>query len=319
MALTTIPVPVVASLSYNREVFLTSGTFTLPATAFNKFDAVLVSGGGGGSRGNAASGTFGGSGLVAFFQDIYCTNGTTLTITVGAGGAGSTTLGANGSNGTASTITGMAGNGASTSISSGAASGGAVRASAPRFQVSPQVAFSFGNVQNRQTRMRDRGAGFGMGMTSFQSGSFASGYTTNTYIFGSQSTQNLYTCNNTTGYISQGGTGGPVPLLGSLLHANVGTSGTAGTNAGGASTANTFFAGTGGGGNYVYAGTTGKGGGGGGGGGSNSGGTTSGSGGNASANSGGGGGASGINNVTPSNTGNGGSGGSGFIVIGYWG
>jgi hypothetical protein len=314
-----IIIPPPPTTTYKRQVFLASGTFTLPKTAFNKFDAVLVSGGGGGARsGTSVSGQFGGSGMVAFFQDVFCTNETTLTITVGAGGAAQTVLATNGNNGNASTITGIAGNGVSTSISSGIATGGPRNNSSTNPTLSPQVGFQLGQ-NNRQDRSRNMAFGFGMGMTSFQSGTNQNNATYNRNIFGSANTISPYTCNNISPDMLKGGSGGPVPLLGSLLHASVGTSGTAGTLAGGPSTANTFFAGTGGGGNGTYAGGAGVGGGGGAGGASSVGGTISGSGGSGSANSGGGGGGSGRNSVTATNVGNGGSGGSGFVVIGYWG
>ena len=315
-----LTVPPVAGLQYVRTVFLSSGTFTLPNSAFNKFDAVLVSGGGGGGRGgSSAGGVFGGTGVAAYFKDVFCTNGTELTVTVGSGGAGSTTLMTKGSNGTASTITGIAGNGASTSISSGIALGGEPSNFGMAISVSPQVAFSFGNAENRSNRAKGSARGFGFGMSSFASGAISAGYTSQTNIFGSTSVLSVYSCNNVGGNFVSGGTGGPIPLLGSLLHASVGTSGTAGTTPGGSSTANTFFAGCGGGGNYIYTGTAGLGGGGGAGGGSNISGTTAGSGGNGSVNSGGGGGAGGTNGPNRNNNGNGGSGGSGFVIVGYWG
>ena len=259
--------------------------------------------------------------LLAYFSEIFCTNGTTLTITIGAGGAGLTSGNGSGADGTASTITGIAGNGASTSISSGAAKGGAVGSVYNPGNLSPQVGFKtltggYGGGANYQGKQQSQG--FGIGMVSFHSGTTSSQSTGNQSLFGGTGNQ-IKQAGTQTVVFNTGGTGGPIPLLGSLLHASVGTSGTAGTLAGGSSTANTYFAGTGGGGNYIYVGSAGQGGGGGGGGGSNNSAIPGGNGGNGSANSGGGGGGSGLCNPLRANSGTGGNGGSGLIVIGYWG
>jgi hypothetical protein len=314
MGQSILPIP--PSISYKREVFLASSTFTLPITSYNKFDAILVSGGGGGAKNVNGNWANGGSGTISHFADVFCTNGTTLTITVGAGGAGQTSGTNNGADGTASTITGIAGNGTATSISSGAAQGGRTQSAGGSASLSPQIGFK--TRSDRSNRSKQMAQGFGIGMTSFAGGTSNQFATANTNIFGSGSTMQVYSCNNVIGYLTGTGTGGPVPLLGSLLHANVGATGGAGSTSGGSSTANTYCAGTGGGAQYTSS-SAGLGGGGGGGGRSTVGGTTGGVGGAGAANSGGGGGGGGVNTATNANAGNGGNGGSGFIVIGYWG
>ena len=284
-------------------------------SAQGKFDAVLVSGGGGGGRGsNQANG---GAGLAAYFKDILCTNGTILTITIGAGGTGATTAATRGSSGTATTITGIAGNGVSTSISSGAAGGGAFEQNRAGQTLSPQAAFRSVFSNGNNATPDNISGGFGFGVISLASGVKQS--RNNSTIFGAST---LTSRTNAGAYFNAwaGGTGGPVPLLGTMLHAAVGTNGTASMGAGGTSTADTYFAGTGGSGNYnENPPNPGLGGGGGGGGRSTTGATQAGAGGNASVNSGAGGGCGGVNTVTYSNSGNGGAGGSGFVIIGYWG
>jgi hypothetical protein len=320
--------PAAAGLSYNRVVFLSSGTFTLPKTAFNKFDCVLVSGGGGGGGANNTTPrrSMGGSGAAAYFHDIFCSNETTLTVTVGAGGTGSA-AGTQGGQGNESTVTGLAGNGASTSLSSGSASGGKIaNGGGSQGIISPQVARNITN-NGGTNPARSVAAGWGFGVSAFASGQrYNGGYPgVNLNIFGSTaggsgSTIRSYINGATTSADAnqRGGTGGPIPLLGNLLHAAKGSDGSAGQTAGGLAVANTYFAGTGGGSEYGGV-QTGLGGGGGAGGQSNNSGIASGNGGAGSANSGGGGGAGGQNQAGGSLLGTGANGGSGFVVIGYWG
>jgi hypothetical protein len=319
--------PVPAGVSYKRQVFLSSGTFTLPKTAYNKFDCLLVSGGGGGARSNTtgAVSAKGGTGLVGYFSEVYCTNETVLTITVGAGGTGATSAGNNGGNGNASTITGIAGNGASTSLSSGIARGGEY--SSPPTLIQPNISTAIagglrsGPGSSSGSIRKNVAFGVGFGGFTIATGSDSGYDMSGTSIFSAMGGRIQYFSGTGVSLTTaSNSTGGPIPLAGSLLHATQGASGTAGTLAGGTSLANTFFAGSGGGAFYTsYTGRDGQGGGGGGGGPSTSGGTFSGAGGNASTNSGGGGGAGGKNSATAGNTGNGGNGGSGFVVIGYWG
>jgi hypothetical protein len=311
--------PPTPPVGYNRVVFLSSGTFTLPKTAYNKFDCILVSGGGGGARqATSPQKTTGGFGVFGYYQEVFCTNETTLTITVGGGGAGATSVGNNGADGTASTITGIAGNGVSTSLSSGTASGGRIF-TAGQFSTSIadsiSIAFTgYGNYSN----FRGGAVGWGAGSFSMSPGTGRYAMAARNLfsnIISRQPTNSV----GQSAYMRSPNVGGPIPLLGSLLHASPGTSGTNSGGTGGVSTPDTFFSGGGGGSYYIETGRPGVGGGGGAGGVSSSGGTTSGTGGNGSANSGGGGGAAGRNSASNTNTGNGGNGGSGFVIIGYWG
>ena len=318
MGQVTIPAP--AGLQYKRQVFLSSGTFTLPTTAFNKFDCVLVGGGGGGARTSTSQRGNGGGGVFAYFSDVYCTNGTTLTITVGAGGAGATTLGYNGALGSASTISNILGNGASTTLSSGQGSEGFVKGTATN-QYSGSIAnISSSVVSNvsflNQMNAANQRAGYGPG--SFAAGSTVTSNGGNGAQIGSGYLRMNTTYNPYFTYRATFEKGSAIyPLLGDMLHATAGDAGQTVSGAGGISTPNTFFAGAGGG-VFTTTGGTGSGGGGGGGGYSNTA-TLSGNGGNGSANSGGGGGSCGVNVSTTTNTGNGGNGGSGFVIIGYWG
>jgi hypothetical protein len=315
--------PPTPGLSYKRQYFASSGTFTLPMSAQNKFDAVLVSGGGGGGRAKYTSTSlwgFGGGGGVLYATEVFCTNGTTLTVTVGAGGAGCPAPGSTfyATAGTASSISGIAGNGVSTSITSPAGNGG--RSLNVDYQAaypgnsSSTVSWRFGTSGKTSDKFSNAGSGFG----TFQRAVGSSQYGVSRTIF---ETRNLvYTTAGASRPVSDtsGFTGGPIPLLGNYLHAAVGSTGTTGTVSGSGSTANTFFAGQGGSNNNSYQ-TVGTGGGGGSGGRSTTGATLGGTGGNGTANTGGGGGAGGKNTATITNTGAGGTGGSGFVIIGYWG
>jgi len=318
MGQVTIPAPV--GLKYNRQVFLSSGTFTLPTTAFSKFDCVLVGGGGGGARTTTGQRGNGGGGVFAYFADVFCTNGTTLTITVGAGGAGSTSLGYSGALGSASTITNILGNGASTSLTSGQGSIGFAKGTASNQYAGPIANISSNVVSNSsfyaQMNNGNQRAGYGPG--SFAAGSAGLNNGGNGAQIGSGYLRMNTTVNPYYVYRATFEKGSAIyPLLGSMLHATAGDAGQTVSGPGGISTPNTFFAGAGGG-VFTTTGGTGSGGGGGGGGYSNTA-ALSGNGGNGSANSGGGGGSCGVNVSTTTNTGNGGNGGSGFVIIGYWG
>jgi len=312
MGQSILPPP--AAVAYKQQVFLASGTFTLPTNSYNMFDAILVAGGGGGAKPNSNATWRGGNATAVFLQNIYCTNGTTLTITVGAGAAAKTTAGT-GNTSTASEISGITGNGTSTSVSSNTATGGKTGAGGSNtgntsFNSMRKFTTTGNNYVNHGLSL-----GVGFGAVSAASGNNYSVadamgiFNSSTMVIGSTGNPTIY---------GGGTTGGPLPLLGSLLHATVGTSGTASVYSGGISDPNTFFAG-GGGSTSGASSFIGKGGGGGGGGRSNVGATLGGAGGNGSANSGGGGGAGGVNTATGANSGNGGSGGSGFVIIGYWG
>lgn len=310
--------PPVPGLSYRREVFLSSTTFTLPMSNIGKFDCVLVSGGsGGGTAGTSTGRSFGGTGSASYFHDIVCNPGTTLTITIGAGGTGTVTLNVNGGNGTATTITGITGNGAATTLSSGAAVGGAAGNNKPEQNLGNTSGWTRAIGYGRPIGMS---AGFGFGMVGLASGQRDARGDLNQNIFGGTNVKEILTGSGQPIRSFSGSTGGPIPLLGSMLHANVGTSGAASAlMSGGTSTANTYFAGSGGGSYYTTV-SAGVGGGGGGGAPTNSGaGGSGGLGGNGAANSGGGGGGGGVRQSLYSSSGLGGNGGSGFAIIGYWG
>ena len=310
--------------TYNIQYFPASSTFTLPSTGINQFDCLLVAGGGGGGRVNNVN-QMGQGGLTSmvYFQNTYCTNGSVLTITVGAGGAGSTTLATGGSNGSATSISGLTGNGVSNTLTTGIGQGGSGTYAVSTGYSYPNLGSWNGGVLSNNTNNNFANNLYGSGMASYAG---AAG-TNQNYI---NTSYNLWN-GETDYYISgagpvkftTGGNGAAAPLLGSYLHSATGGTGTAGTSAGGACNANTFFAGSGGsGGNSNQGWATGSptyGGGGGGGGQSATGGTLAGNGGNASALSGGGGGGGGGNTVTAANSGNGGNGGSGFAIIGWWG
>ena len=312
--------------NYTVLYYPASSTFTLPLTGINQFDCVLVSGGGGGGRsGGVDIYATGGGGFtsVTYFQNVYCTNGTLLTITVGAGGTGATVASNNGGNGNASTITGIAGNGVSTSLTSGTASGGFNNwggGSGNFAQASTGSLNGFILTANQIYNQSRNANAFGTGMGSTALG--AAPVTTSNIDGSPLFTSGVSsTASSVTIPLASGAGGTVAPLLGAYLHSPAGSTGGTGTSTGGISTANTFFAGSGGngGGATQSIGGTGKGGGGGGGGTSGTGGTLGGVGGAGSANSGGGGGGGGNNTVTSTNSGNGGNGGSGFVIIGYWG
>jgi hypothetical protein len=318
----TLPVP--AGLTYKREIFKASSTFTLPLTAQNKFDAILISGGGGGSRTTSTSAQYvanGGNGGFLYVSEVYCTNGTTLTITIGAGGVGGLRSGATSATaGTVSTISGIAGNGASTSISSPIARPGVGANQSPTSIGGSAYTSDVTSIKNIYNGGRsDRGGtrGIGIGNISIATGSESYGGSRTIFqMKGMRYVQGSGGSNTNTD--SAGHAGGPIPLLGSYLHATAGGTGTNGNMTNGAvSTANTFISGSGGGANGYLNPGVGSGGGGGGGGGAN-GGNIAGNGGAGSVNSGGGGGGAG-RNLTGANNGDGGSGGSGLIIIGYWG
>ena len=72
----------------DRQVFTTTGTYTAPFAGL--VFAILVGGGQGGAKGSTSSGAGGGRGKVTFteFYPVYA--GQQLAVTIGAGGAGST-------------------------------------------------------------------------------------------------------------------------------------------------------------------------------------------------------------------------------------
>lgn len=102
---------ITVSSSFRRFVFTTDGTFTTPPNVAMPIRMLLVGGGGGGGAGGVgASGGGGGGGAVLEFidGDISLEPDTTYTITIGQGGAGSTSLGDRGQVGGGTRIVGGA-------------------------------------------------------------------------------------------------------------------------------------------------------------------------------------------------------------------
>ena len=317
MGLNTIPVPL--GLTYRRQYFSATTTFTLPTTNINEFDCVIVSGGSGGAKANLTSRRGrGGMGLYTYHSNVFCTAGTTLTITIGAGGAGATVSGNDGAAGNASTITGIAGNGVTTSLTCNGPEGGKHNNNTAVGFSAPQGMMLLGGRSLPATQSTNVSVGPGkFGQQPSLSGNYS--YNNANQLLSGSFFAPAPGGSYRQSYFGEGGGAGIFPLLGEYLHATAGSSGTTvASGTGGTSTANTFFAGHGGGSNQTTTGTNGNGGGGGGGG-AGSGATTGGAGGNASANSGAGGGGGGKNTSTEGGHGNGGNGGSGFIIIGYWG
>ena len=118
----TIPVALTVAVPHATQVFDSPGTYTwtVPAGVYSLTAAVVGAGGGGSGSsevGNGAGGGAGGSGGVAL-QSVSVTPGETLSITVGAGGAGAPFVGRNpgavgaegpGGNGATSSLTGSFG------------------------------------------------------------------------------------------------------------------------------------------------------------------------------------------------------------------
>lgn len=312
--------PPLPGLTYTRTVFLSSGTLTLPQSNINEFDCVLVAGGSGGARAGGLVNRWpsGGIGQFNYYYNVFCTKGTTLTITIGAGAAGGTSAVTYGSVGNASTITNIVGNGVTNSLSSGSPSGGVPNLLGTRNSPLPYAAGAQQRLGSGNSGSTTQYGAIMVGVNSFGTGGGINN--ANTPVPQAIFSNNI-SFRTTPGYVGSwsAGGGGVMPLLGTFLHASVGSSGANGpTGTGGSCIANTFFAGPGGSGSAYANGSDAKGGGGGAGGSSGSA-TFAGAGGNGAVNSGGGGGGGGKNTNTAANTGNGGNGGSGFVIIGFWG
>lgn len=120
---------ITVSSSFRRFVFTEDGTFTTPPNVSMPVRMLMVGGGGGGGAGgqDKAGGGGGGGAVLEFIDgDITLDPDTTYTITIGAGGAGSTTVTARGTDGSGTRIVG----GAVDITAAGGAGGGSGDASA---------------------------------------------------------------------------------------------------------------------------------------------------------------------------------------------
>jgi hypothetical protein len=98
------PTPACVTCTWHKQVFTTSGTFTIPtSTTATAFKWTIAGGGGAGGGGaSGVSGAGGGAGATAYVLSTGYTAGNTITVTVGAGGTAIT--GATGNAGTPSSI-----------------------------------------------------------------------------------------------------------------------------------------------------------------------------------------------------------------------
>ena len=270
--------PTVGMIRYNTslnagEIYANGSWQVISSLPYNA-EYLVVAGGGGGGRQRGAGGGAGGFRTATGFT---LTSGTTYTITVGGGGAGSTVTtarGTNGSNSVFSTITSTGGGGGGSSIStassailsgaSGGSGGGGAADSAAG------ATFGTGGAGNTPSTSPSQGNTGGAGIASSAYG---------------------------------GGGGGGASAVGSAGTGSVGGAGGAGT-ASSLSGSSVTYAG-GGGGGIQFASSGGAGGAGGGGAGAGG----AGAGSNGTANTGGGGGGDGNAGV------NGGTGGSGIVII----
>lgn len=100
---------VVVASSFRRFTFTADGTFTTPNTTSMPVRMLIVGGGGGGGAGELnRGGGGGGAGAVLEYLDtaVSLEPGTTYTITVGQGGAGSASLTQRGASGTSTIVAG---------------------------------------------------------------------------------------------------------------------------------------------------------------------------------------------------------------------
>ncbi len=134
-AWTTGASQVLVANNYRRFTFTADGTFTTPNTVAMPVKMFIMGGGGGGGAGGIAKsggGGGGGAALEYLETDVSLEAGTAYTITIGQGGAGSTSLTQRGASGTSTIVaggsqhfeaTGGAGGGSGDSSAASGASG----------------------------------------------------------------------------------------------------------------------------------------------------------------------------------------------------
>ena len=112
-----IPTP-----SYQKQVFTSSGVFTIPSGITSVRWTIIGGGGAGGGGTSSNGGSGGGAGATARVLGSGYTPGDTITVTVGAGGSGPTASGSNGNAGVASSI--ASGTQTITTVTAGGGAGG---------------------------------------------------------------------------------------------------------------------------------------------------------------------------------------------------
>ena len=151
------------SPSYQKQVFTSGGTFTIPDAS--SFEWTIVGGGGAGGAGaTGTSGAGGGAGATAYLLATGWTPGDTITVTVGTGGAG--VSGADGGAGVASSIS--SGTQTITTVTAGGGGGGGYGG-----DTLPGVGGSGGTATNGDADSTQ--GGDGATATHYSTGSGASG------------------------------------------------------------------------------------------------------------------------------------------------
>jgi hypothetical protein len=97
------------NIPYNQQIYSTAGTytFTAPVTGLYKVTVVGAGGGAGGAKSTSVSfyaTSAGGSGGGTAIKNIYLTKGSSVSVTVGAGGVGGTATPTNGTSGGSSSF-----------------------------------------------------------------------------------------------------------------------------------------------------------------------------------------------------------------------
>lgn len=133
LLLSSVQLPVGATTALYRKagnfkchIYTSTGSTTFVAGNKTGYVEVIVVGGGGGGHTQSTGGSAGGAGGVAFYNRYKVNSGQTITLSVGAGGAGGTSNGtaSNGSASTFGTIIAYGGGGGQNSNNLGGAYGG---------------------------------------------------------------------------------------------------------------------------------------------------------------------------------------------------